>query len=277
MSEPVDDGRPGDATADDAASRRARRLRAETDDGATIPMDEYRTRSRRSFLAFGALGIGAFLGFRHLQNRPTEGRIPDAIRRGLELNESVWETLQRDGATSRTYSVEAREDLRVNGRIGLRSDLDESTWTVRVVGVDGDELEVLDLADVQALGGDDMVWRHKCIEGWSNIVHWTGTRFSAFAERYAADQPHWDYVSLRTPDEEYYVGLDRFTMLHDQTLLAWQLNGEPLTPEHGAPLRLVTPVKYGIKQLKRIGTIELTNERPDDYWAERGYDWHAGF
>jgi len=45
---------------------------------------------------------------------------------------------------------------------------------------------------------------------------------------------------------------------------------------HGAPLRLVIPVKYGIKSIKQIGSIRFTNRRPPDYWAERGYDWYAG-
>jgi DMSO/TMAO reductase YedYZ molybdopterin-dependent catalytic subunit len=49
-----------------------------------------------------------------------------------------------------------------------------------------------------------------------------------------------------------------------------------LTPDHGAPLRLVIPVKYGIKSLKQIGAIRFTDRRPADYWAERGYDWYAG-
>ena len=64
--------------------------------------------------------------------------------------------------------------------------------------------------------------------------------------------------------------------LHPQTLLAYEQNGKPLAEEHGAPLRLVIPVKYGIKNIKRIGKIEYTNERPADYWAEEGYDWFAG-
>lgn len=59
-------------------------------------------------------------------------------------------------------------------------------------------------------------------------------------------------------------------------LLAWEMNGTPLTSERGAPLRLVIPVKYGIKNIKRIGSIRFTAERPTDYWAERGYDWFAG-
>jgi len=54
------------------------------------------------------------------------------------------------------------------------------------------------------------------------------------------------------------------------------MNGEPLTLPHGAPLRLVVPVKYGIKNIKRIGRIEYTNERPADYWAAVGYDYYAG-
>ncbi len=49
----------------------------------------------------------------------------------------------------------------------------------------------------------------------------------------------------------------------------------PLDWANGAPLRLVIPVKYGIKNLKRIGSITYTDERPDNYWAERGYDYYA--
>ena len=64
-------------------------------------------------------------------------------------------------------------------------------------------------------------------------------------------------------------------MMHPQTLLCYELQGEPLEQLHGAPLRLVTPLKYGTKQIKRIGSIAFTNEQPADYWAERGYDWYA--
>ena len=81
---------------------------------------------------------------------------------------------------------------------------------------------------------------------------------------------------MLTPDELYYVGLDIASALHPQTLLCYEMNGEPLTAGHGAPLRLVTPLKYGIKHLKRIGTIAFADTRPKDYWAELGYDWDAG-
>jgi DMSO/TMAO reductase YedYZ molybdopterin-dependent catalytic subunit len=83
-------------------------------------------------------------------------------------------------------------------------------------------------------------------------------------------------VRLETPGGGYYVGLDLASALHPQTLLCYAMNDAPLTPAHGAPLRLVIPVKYGIKNIKRLGVIRFVHERPGDYWAERGYDWFAG-
>jgi DMSO/TMAO reductase YedYZ molybdopterin-dependent catalytic subunit len=144
----------------------------------------------------------------------------------------------------------------------------------------------LTLADVRALPRVEMVTELKCVEGWSVIVRWAGARLADFAARHglagrrgrppeaAADLAQ--YVGLETPDGEYYVGLDAASALHPQTLLCYEMNGAPLTPAHGGPLRLVTTVKYGIKSLKRIGTIAFTDQRPRDYWAERGYDWYAG-
>ncbi len=82
---------------------------------------------------------------------------------------------------------------------------------------------------------------------------------------------------METPDGDYYVGLDRASAMHPQTLLAYEMNGEPLTNAHGAPLRLLIPVKYGVKNLKRIGKISFADARPRDYWAENGYDYDCGF
>jgi DMSO/TMAO reductase YedYZ molybdopterin-dependent catalytic subunit len=84
-----------------------------------------------------------------------------------------------------------------------------------------------------------------------------------------------EFVGLETPDSGYYVGLDMPSMLNQQMLLAYELEGRPLSQEHGAPVRLATPNKYGIKTIKRIGTIEFTDQQPADYWYERGYDWYA--
>jgi DMSO/TMAO reductase YedYZ molybdopterin-dependent catalytic subunit len=62
-----------------------------------------------------------------------------------------------------------------------------------------------------------------------------------------------DHVVKKSPHHAYHVGLDIASALHPQTLLCYEMDGWPQTPEHGAPLRLVIPVKYGIKNWKRIG------------------------
>ncbi|RYG48216.1 hypothetical protein EON79_05150 [bacterium] len=54
------------------------------------------------------------------------------------------------------------------------------------------------------------------------------------------------------------------------------MNGEPLTSNTEPPSASRSPVKYGIKNIKRIGTIAYTNDRPKDYWAEKECDWYAG-
>jgi hypothetical protein len=148
---------------------------------------------------------------------------------------------------------------------------------------------LLTLDDIKALPRVEMTTELKCIEGWSTIVSWAGASFADFLKKYPpatlngtppdlTNQPEnlVPYVSLVTPDGGYFVGMDMPSILHPQTLLCYEMNGAPLTIEHGAPLRLVTPTKYGIKQIKRIGRITFTNERPADFWAESGYDWYSG-
>lgn len=84
------------------------------------------------------------------------------------------------------------------------------------------------------------------------------------------------FIGMQTPNGEYYVGLDMPSALHPQTMLAYEMNGQSLTMEHGFPLRLIVPVKYGIKNLKCIGLLFFSNTKPRDYWAQRGYDYYAG-
>ena len=140
---------------------------------------------------------------------------------------------------------------------------------------------MLTLDDIKRLPRTEMTTEFKCIEGWSTVVHWAGVRFSDFVAKYSpgvAPQDLPRYVSMSTPNEEYFVGWDIQSILHPQTLLAYEMNGSPLAIAHGAPLRIASPTKYGIKQIKCIGRIDFTDDRPRDFWAqpEYGYDWYAG-
>ena len=139
---------------------------------------------------------------------------------------------------------------------------------------------LLGMDSIRALPHVEMVTQLKCIEGWSEIVYWGGARLCDFMAAYpparGRDGALPRFVGLETPDRQYYVGLYREDALHPQTLLCYEINGQPLSRDHGAPLRLVTPLKYGIKHLKQIGKITYTDQRPRDYWAENGYDWYEG-
>jgi DMSO/TMAO reductase YedYZ molybdopterin-dependent catalytic subunit len=253
---------------------RAAELDAQARSGPSIPVDEFRRRSRRSFLT-GAAGVVVAGGFwRWVQTQDTDDGIPEVLRDTLEANEAIWSNAQ--GRSAPEYAIDDASPIQLNGRIGIREEIDLEAWTVRVEGPDGELLDELDIAAFEALPQRDLVIEHKCIEGWSNITHWGGCRFADFHQQYADRVGDVSYVGLETPDGEYYVGWDIESILHPQTLLALREHGEPLAQEHGAPLRLATPNKYGIKTLKRIGVIRYSNERPADYWAERSYDWYAG-
>lgn len=185
-----------------------------------------------------------------------------------EFNERVTRALLGVTRLAPLFDRSRAAEPRANGMVGLDEEVGE--WRLKIEAP-GQARRELDLKAVQAMPRVEMTTELMCVEGWSEIVHWTGTPLRHLAP---SDAP--GYVSLSTPDGSYYVGLDRESALHPQTLLAWEMNGKPLTSDHGAPLRLVIPVKYGIKNIKRVGTIQFTAQRPADYWAERGYDWFAG-
>lgn len=242
-----------------------------------LTLDEYRRRSRRSFLTGGAAALAGFAGWRGVQGSEADFRIPGVLRNVHEANESIWSALFRDDHLAREFPISQASILRVNGLHGIRDEIDLDAWEMTVLGPDGEQLGTHTLDDVKALPWHEMTIEHKCIEGWSQVTNWQGARFSDFHALYADQLPD-DItdVYIETPDGDYYVSVDMATMQHPQTLLAYDNFGEPISDRNGAPLRLATPLKYGIKQIKRIGTIQFLREQGGDYWGERGYDWYAG-
>jgi hypothetical protein len=254
-------------------------------------MMEMRRRSRRAFITGGVAALAGYGGWRWLLSRPEEDGALAPLRRVLELNRDLAEGYFSDAHLAPTFPRSRAAMPRVNGNIGLGSALDPAAWRLRALGPrDGAGAPgiLVTMEEIRALPRVEMVTELKCIEGWSVVVAWAGARLADFAERYrlatrgggplspggTGDLAR--YVAIETPDREYFVGLDIASTLHPQTLLCYEMNGAPLTPEHGAPLRLATPVKYGIKSIKRIGTIRFTDQQPADYWAREGYDWYAG-
>jgi len=250
---------------------------------------EARRRSRCSFIGLGLAGLAGLGGWRWLLSRPDDAGISHPLRKVLDANSHLTRAYFKETRLAPEFARSRARAPRENGDVGLTQALDPAAWRLRVQGYGTAKTQEFTLADIKALPKTEMTTELKCIEGWSVVVHWAGARLSDFLARYPlatrsgqpADPLHQaadlaPYVGMRTPDDAYYVGLDMASALHPQTLLCYEMNGQPLTPAHGAPLRLVTPLKYGTKHLKRLGTIAFADTRPKDYWAELGYDWDAG-
>lgn len=239
--------------------------------------DEIKRRSRRDFLLAGGAALAAIGGYSWMRSRPQEDGVAGPQRRVLEFNERVAHGYLSDARLVPTYSPGDIGPLKSNGQYGLDDDVDDDNYRLTVDSGGGVTPIELTMDDLKALPKVEQITKFCCIEGWSVITQWKGVRFVDFTRKYFPSGRQLPaYVSMATPSQEYYVGLDTKSALHPQTLLAYEINGQPLGDEHGAPLRLVLPVKYGIKNIKRVASIQYTDMRPSDYWAERGYDWFAG-
>jgi DMSO/TMAO reductase YedYZ molybdopterin-dependent catalytic subunit len=234
---------------------------------------DLRRLTRRGFFTMGVAAAAGVATWKWLRTRPREAGLQWPFRRVLEANESIARGYFSTARLSPTFRRSDLTKARLNGRIGLKSPIDLEAWRLRVEGAAQPVLLTID--DIKALPQYEMITELRCIEGWSTIVQWKGARLADLMARFPPlHEP--EFVSLQTPDRGYYVGLELESALHPQTLLAYEMNGAPLPLLHGAPLRLAIPVKYGIKNIKRIGTIRYATVRPADFWAERGYDWYAG-
>jgi DMSO/TMAO reductase YedYZ molybdopterin-dependent catalytic subunit len=131
------------------------------------------------------------------------------------------------------------------------------------------------LAQIQALPKLTQNTRHVCVEGWDVIGNFGGVRLSDFLNLIGTD-PSARYLTFECADD-YYETLDMATAGHPQTLLCYEMYGQPLTREHGAPLRLQIPTKIGYKQAKYLTDMKVTNivERAG-YWEDQGYSSFYG-
>jgi DMSO/TMAO reductase YedYZ molybdopterin-dependent catalytic subunit len=131
------------------------------------------------------------------------------------------------------------------------------------------------LAQIQALPRVRQNTRHVCVEGWDVVGRFGGTRLSEFLNLIGADTTA-RFITVSCADD-YYESLDMATALHPQTLLCYEMYDQPLTREHGAPLRLNIPTKIGYKQAKYLTELKVTRVLDRvGYWEDQGYSWFYG-
>ncbi|MGE3541064.1 MAG: protein-methionine-sulfoxide reductase catalytic subunit MsrP [Candidatus Tectimicrobiota bacterium] len=163
-------------------------------------------------------------------------------------------------------------------------------WTVQVGGL-VHRPQTLDVDDLRTrMPLEERNYRFRCVEAWAMAVPWIGFPMRALLDRVepmsSARFVRLTTLSVPTGNTSlfkqypwpYNEGLSLAEAMHDLTLLAVGIYGHVLPPQHGAPLRLVIPWKYGFKSIKSIVRIELTATQPATFWntlAPHEYDFEA--
>jgi DMSO/TMAO reductase YedYZ molybdopterin-dependent catalytic subunit len=206
------------------------------------------------------------------------------LNNALRLDDDIAEALYSRGRMVPTYDKARITPLKNNYNGATPDPGYIPEWKLILDGLSSGVTISLSIRNLLAnFGVHDQVTRLVCVEGWSAIAWWSGIRFDDLVHTYPpVSQAKWarvessvnlDSAGIRDP---YFVSIDLATACHTQTLLATHLNGQPLTVEHGAPLRLLAPMKLGLKNVKAITRISYVAEEPTDYWAKRGYSSYDG-
>ena len=165
-------------------------------------------------------------------------------------------------------------------------------WKVKVHGLINNP-KTYDIDDlVRAFPLEERLYRFRCVETWAMAVPWTGFRIADLIK--AADpKPDAKYIRMVTayrPDEmpgiesqrhypwPYFEALTIEEAMNELALFVTGIYGKPLPKQNGAPFRLITPWKYGLKSIKSIVEIEFTSKRPATLWNKVGpteYGWYS--
>ncbi|MGZ4439904.1 MAG: molybdopterin-dependent oxidoreductase [Gaiellaceae bacterium] len=157
---------------------------------------------------------------------------------------------------------------------GTMPDLDASTWTLQVDGL-VKKPQTFTLADLKRLPQAKQVSTFHCVTGWTvNDVRWGGVRFHDIL---AAVEPLPAAHAIRfvSAEQPYTDSLTIDQALLPSTMLAYEMDGAPLSRPHGAPARVVIPAMYGYKGVKWLARMELVARQPEGYWEQLGYDQNA--
>ncbi len=243
---------------------------------AVTPEPVYRLRNRRDFLRTLGLGfagamlasrdlVAATAGFPAKQNPayPVGGLKPTPY--DLITSYNNFYEFGTDKADPKTYANQ-----------GWKTE----PWTIELAGLvrHPGKFDVNEL--VRKMGGlEQRVYRHRCVEAWSMVVPWDGfplARLVALADPKPEAQ-YLKFISFNDPanvegqreailDWPYVEGLRLDEATNELAFIATGIYGKPLPNQNGAPLRLVTPWKYGFKGIKSIVKIEFTDAPPRNTW-----------
>jgi DMSO/TMAO reductase YedYZ molybdopterin-dependent catalytic subunit len=254
-----------------------------------------RYRTRRDILLFSAGAVAAVAGAGFLLPQTTLSRL--GVRRNindrgkewllnkaLRIEDDVAEALYSRNRMVPTYSKSQITPIKNNYNGATPDPGYISGWNLALEGLASGLSVSLDIRKLMnRFSVHEQITRLVCVEGWSAVAWWAGLKFDDLLRAYPPNaQAKWARVESSVnldasgnPDP-YFVSIDLATARHPQTLLATHFNGQPLTVDHGAPLRLLVPVKLGLKNVKAITKIIYSAEEPRDYWAQYKYSSYDG-
>jgi len=155
-------------------------------------------------------------------------------------------------------------------------------WTIEITGL-VKKARTVDVDDlIRAMGLEERLYRHRCVEAWAMAVPWTGFPLKKLVDycEPLGSARHVRMVSFLRPEEApgqlkpwypwpYFEGLRMAEATNELAFMVTGIYGHPLTPQHGAPIRLATPWKYGYKSIKSIVKVEFTVEQPPTFWNQQ--------
>ncbi len=247
--------------------------------------------SRRKLLGSAAIGAGALLsGCDQLSGNA-------GFRKLLSKGEDANFTVQRSLASRNALAAEFGEDkisdiFPANGTrypnlpaYAKFAERGFAGWPLLINGL-VDNPQNLTLEQVRAMPSQTQITRHDCVEGWSAIGKWTGVRLSHLLNL-AKLKKSARYLVFHCADTlggiPYYESIDLIDAFHPQTIIAWNLNDEPLPIGNGAPLRLRVERQLGYKHAKYLVRIEAVDSLTGIYGGKGGYwedvadyEWYGG-
>ena len=240
--------------------------------------------SRRDFIkAAGVLAGSALLASCAPQATETESSMPSTAMPDLpsKMDELGAPANSFEDISNYNNYYEFTTDK--VGVAPLAQKFNPSPWTVEVSGL-VNKPQTFGIEDLLSkFTQEERIYRLRCVEAWSMVIPWTGFTLSSLLKEAGptSDAKFVRFETVYRPEEmpgqkspfypwPYQEGLRLDEAMHDLTILATGLYGQPMPNSNGAPIRLVVPWKYGFKSIKSIVKIELVAEQPTTLWSMIG-------
>jgi DMSO/TMAO reductase YedYZ molybdopterin-dependent catalytic subunit len=237
----------------------------------TMNADSQNPITRRNVLRLSGLSVGGMLltGVSLTLLESFAGKATEP------LNQSLEELIQSQAPVPEFPATAIEPNGLIVNTFRFTPNLNPAEFRLVVNGAVNNPLN-LDLQTIHTMPKKSMVIRHVCVEGWAAIVQWGGVSLQELA-RLAQPKSDVRYVYFLSADG-YYESWDLRSVVHPQTILAYEKNGAPLPIDNGAPLRLASPIKLGYKLSKWVTQVTFVPELDPrkGYWEDQGYEWFAG-